>query len=317
MAEKEFQQLRFDISEKVTLHPQQPGIGTLLELNLLPDVEIKDEGQHLRIHGFLRLNGLYLGDEVHKDEQEVHLENLIREEIAYVIPVEITLPANRAEPNYVSAEVESFDYSVLSPFELQIEAILLIDGLLPEVETTEADKLAFSASPAKVAYLAEGDQNEEELPAEELVSYSPVEEEIVSKETKIDFSMPTSKEMDTSDEEEKMVAKKSPIQLQDEAIEEDHEHEDKEELFRQEKAELEEEQEGLDWIRWLVRGKGETFKPMRMVIVQKGESVEYLADRFGVSKDQLIEVNQLNSDYIEEGEILYIPQSRRIGPSGN
>ena len=35
--DREYQQLRFDISEKVRLHPQQPGIKTLVELDLYPD----------------------------------------------------------------------------------------------------------------------------------------------------------------------------------------------------------------------------------------------------------------------------------------
>lgn len=139
MSESHLAQLRFDILEKVQIHPQQAGIRSLLELDLYPDVNIEDQETHLRIHGFLRLNGTYEGDDAlppekteQSGEDEKRLTGKEIEEIAYVIPVEITLPVDRADQERITAEVEAFDYKVLSPFELQIEAVLVIDGLLPE-----------------------------------------------------------------------------------------------------------------------------------------------------------------------------------------
>lgn len=146
MTDSHLAQLRFDIMEKVQIHPQQAGIKTLLELDLFPDVNIEDQGTHLRIHGFLRLTGAYEGDEGASLQEESagggemeetdnsELGDNQAEEIAYVIPVEITLPVDRADQERITAEIEAFDYKVLSPFELQIEAVLVIDGLLPEFE---------------------------------------------------------------------------------------------------------------------------------------------------------------------------------------
>ncbi|WP_124727078.1 LysM peptidoglycan-binding domain-containing protein [Staphylospora marina] len=175
--ENPFAQLRFDISEKVRLHPQQPGIDTLLEMDLYPDVEIKDEGQHLKIQGYLRLSGTYLAS---KDSVETGAgdgerteipEEELRHELAYVIPVEITLPADRAEQNRILAEVESFDYSVLSPFELKIEAVLMIDGLIPDQKDVEAAREeeeelpevpAFSGAPARPLTIQGSEDRQEE-----------------------------------------------------------------------------------------------------------------------------------------------------------
>jgi stage VI sporulation protein D len=177
--ENQFTQLRFDISEKVRLHPQQPGIDTLLELDLYPDVEIKDEGQHLKIQGYLRLNGVYVGGEQTAEEESGALHNGRLEEetneLAYVIPVEITLPADRAEQSRISAEVETFDYEVLSPFELKIEAILMIDGLLPENSNEEEEQSGenvqkypvFSGSTAQPLTIAGEDGNKEAAEKEE------------------------------------------------------------------------------------------------------------------------------------------------------
>lgn len=177
--ENQFTQLRFDILEKVRLHPQQPGIDTLLELDLYPDVEIKDEGQHLKIQGYLRLNGVYVGEEQTAEGESGALHNggvgEETNELAYVIPVEITLPADRAEQSRISAEVETFDYEVLSPFELKIEAILMIDGLLPESSSEEEEQSGenvqkypvFSGSTAQPLTISGEDGNKEAAEKEE------------------------------------------------------------------------------------------------------------------------------------------------------
>jgi stage VI sporulation protein D len=197
--EDQFTQLRFDISEKVRLHPQQPGIDTLLELDLYPDVEIKDEGQHLKIQGYLRLNGVYVGEEQTAEEESGALHNRRVEEetneLAYVIPVEITLPADRAEQSRISAEVETFDYEVLSPFELKIEAILMIDGLLPESSHEEEEQSGenvqkypvFSGSTAQPLTIAGEDGNKEAAEKEEdpseAVAQRQAQEEEPARET--------------------------------------------------------------------------------------------------------------------------------------
>ncbi|SFJ42315.1 LysM peptidoglycan-binding domain-containing protein [Thermoflavimicrobium dichotomicum] len=335
MVEQEFQQLRFDISEKVRLHPQQPGIGTLLELDLYPDVEIKEEGQHLKIQGYLRLNGFYLGDDFKPEVHISDMEEVEREEIAYVIPVEITLPSDRAELKHISAEIESFDYSVLSPFEMKIEAMLVIDGLLPEPEK-EADELqtnepAFYAEPAQVAFHYEEPNEEEfqEADEEERITYSPIEESsepVQAQQEEKEENIRQSKEQ-TSEKERKdhLVSparantqeddQSIPNSLDKESTQAADEPKDLAEPHLEEESLDEvqaEEQQGPEWVRWLVRSREETFKPMRMVIVQKNESVDYLADRFKISTEKLIKANQLQSDYIEEGEILYIPISPQV-----
>ncbi|MDA8353957.1 MAG: LysM peptidoglycan-binding domain-containing protein [Firmicutes bacterium] len=148
MTESNHSQLRFDILETVRLHPHQEGIGNLLSLDLYPDVEIEDQGTHLKIHGYLRLNGEYVGSQEEEpspggeeEDNEAAFKQQRRqskvEEIAYVIPVEITLPADRVDADRISSEIDSFDYQVLSPFELQIEAVLTIDGLREEEQKKE------------------------------------------------------------------------------------------------------------------------------------------------------------------------------------
>jgi stage VI sporulation protein D len=56
-----------------------------------------------------------------------------------------------------------------------------------------------------------------------------------------------------------------------------------------------------------VRSKEESFVPIRMVIVQKEDSVNQIADRYAISVEQLLRMNPLQIDALEEGQILYIP----------
>lgn len=133
MTDNEQSQLRFDISEKVIFHRDQSGIDTLLSLNLTPEVHIEDLGDNVQIQGAIRLSGTYLGQTTHTESLAEVSEwdgSQTEEEIEYVIPVEITLPSERASRlEEITAEIQSFDYDVLASHELGIEAVLVIDGL--------------------------------------------------------------------------------------------------------------------------------------------------------------------------------------------
>ncbi|MBA4541404.1 MULTISPECIES: LysM peptidoglycan-binding domain-containing protein [Thermoactinomyces] len=401
--ENRFTQLRFDISEKVRLQPQQPGMNTLLELDLYPDVEIKDEGQHLKIQGYLRLNGMYIpqqeGEVEGPDHTGLHTEAFLyeeehRSELAYVIPVEITLPADRAEQAHISAEVESFDYQVLSPFELQIEAILMIDGLLPD-PNEEAEKAGsheeremddtvpeFSGAPVRPISIQseeegdvepepevvsrareqdeentsgkrvnreQGEEAEEEPEAKVLPHEVPETEEkraqrepepagkesgkkktAEEKETAFPKetvgrkeTVPEQKEVSTEEKtkekqrtepERQTIFAQSPREFWEERqkenqFEEVFETEVEEELNSGGEAPEtdQENKKQTDWIRWLVGNKEEQFVGLKIVIVQRDETIDHVAARYDVAVSQLMKLNQLQTDRLEEGQILYVP----------
>ncbi|MGA8943159.1 MAG: LysM peptidoglycan-binding domain-containing protein [Thermoactinomyces sp.] len=414
--ESQFTQLRFDISEKVRLHPHQPGIDALLELDLYPDVEIKDEGQHLKIQGYLRLNGIYASEDK-ADNQEAPLHNRLREEetneLAYVIPVEITLPADRVERSRISAEVETFDYEVLSPFELQIEAILMIDGLLPEkhaeeeqAKETEPKYPVFSGStaqpltisqnrsedhshetPDQDSHLSEEDGGAYLQPVEEPLEKQDTEDEAeqnpvaeLSPETEAETDCAQAGEKETLSrvtEDKKEKAEQSEVNIEirpspqdfrqdrqqsrvqqeetaeiptgkeemaetepelfkeevkteekqnfaadadtnvDEGQHDEEIQTDQEKYMEQAESEPEtetgsetESDERAEWIRWLVKEKEEHFVPMRMVIVQENETIDHVASKYEVSADWLVKTNRLQTDRIEPGQILQVPEKK-------
>lgn len=430
MAESNHSQLRFDILEKVRLHPQQPGIRSLLDLDLYPDVEIEDQGTHLKIHGYLRLNGEYVGGDPlpdgeggQGDIQERPSASSGTEEIAYVIPVEITLPADRVDMDQVSSEVQTFDYKVLSPFELQIEAVLTIDGLLKETEKEEdpavetVDRAATFSVPDpggmgtdgfpeqepvqdeelmnreedlepqqgeyQFVHVARSDADEQESPAEiaspeaetgeeegdgengpdpspapdqveaseeadpdeEIGAHTPEETPADQKQSEDQETSDEPKEdgktvvfrpaRPTRDREERNLSDRFLRQphaeefdfqeLNDERdkfgiermthpeSEEDTADSDGEEEAAGEAVESKEDSgeksdgTSLEWARWILGEEKEQFAKMRMVIVHKEDSIESISDRYKVPASKIMTMNQLESNLLEEGQILYLP----------
>ncbi|MFC4078405.1 LysM peptidoglycan-binding domain-containing protein [Salinithrix halophila] len=421
-----YNQLRFDILEKVRLHPQQPGIGTLLELDLYPDVEIEDQNTHLKIEGYLRLNGTYVPDEGFHlqpgedgtagegtEKGEGAISEQKKEEIAYVIPVEITLPAERADIEQIASEIESFDYKVLSPFELQIEAVLTIDGLLtemkkeeqqPDYEVVDTSKTATFTVPGPGRM--EGEEQEEaeeqqsslheELPDSENLVSEPQSEEYefvhvarydgeedskseeadsLAEEFPEELDRPTEvsshfeDEGETQEEEsaeeslpaadeertemntrpEFLIRDRGDWDGSDRYLRDPHIGEfDFQDLENNEQAkfglerlsdsgesrresttenmeetdlndrdsfpdEAEEEEKGtsLEWAQWMLKEEKDQFVKLRMVIVQKEDSLDALAERYEVPASKILHLNRLESNVLEQGQIVYIPSQPR------
>lgn len=303
LTEQQFHQLRFDICENVRLHTQQPQIKQLLELDLYPDVEITEKGDHLKIEGFLRLKGAYYGET--SDEAEVY-DGKKREELSYLIPVEITLPSDRAQLKHISAEIESFDYQVLSPFELQIDAILLIDGLMPEKEEaeeiTEQHVPMFSGSEAIHEVEEQATQSEDQ-------QHKKVE--VSGQEKQVDESASRPGNKDRSHLAAEVPEVEEPQQVDEEDVKQEgsgqQELAEEGEHVTDEALADEPEETGDDWAKWLLKEKEENFTSMRMVIVQEHDSVKKLAERYEISPSRIRQVNGLDDRELEKGEIVYIP----------
>ncbi|MFA9555975.1 stage VI sporulation protein D [Evansella sp. AB-rgal1] len=66
------------------------------------------------------------------------------------------------------------------------------------------------------------------------------------------------------------------------------------------------EENALYLTKMLTKGE-EEFSKLRMCIVQEGESLETIADRYDLELSQIIRMNRLNDERVGEGQILYIP----------
>jgi stage VI sporulation protein D len=83
----------------------------------------------------------------------------------------------------------------------------------------------------------------------------------------------------------------------------------------QESPQSEREEEPKDenalYLTKMLSGKEERFSKMRMYILQRGDSLEHICERYDISLNTLMRMNQLQQGEVSEGQIIYIPVSSR------
>ncbi|WP_059103911.1 stage VI sporulation protein D [Shouchella shacheensis] len=70
-------------------------------------------------------------------------------------------------------------------------------------------------------------------------------------------------------------------------------------------------QENALYLTKMLRNEDEQFSKWRMCIIQGTETLEHVAERYEISTAQLTRMNNLESEHLEEGQILYIPVSTK------
>ncbi|GIP22424.1 LysM peptidoglycan-binding domain-containing protein [Paenibacillus sp. J22TS3] len=109
--------LRFDIYERVHLAEETAGIQELVELEILPKIQVIPGNEYAALRGHLHVTGLYRG------EGET-------QELSHLIPVEITIPLSRVNRlEDITVEIENFDVDVLGTHSLNITGVLSLRGI--------------------------------------------------------------------------------------------------------------------------------------------------------------------------------------------
>ncbi|MBO9606629.1 MAG: LysM peptidoglycan-binding domain-containing protein [Paenibacillaceae bacterium] len=111
--------LRFDIYERVHLPEGFAGIRELDEVELLPHIQVHDDGEQTLLRGHLWLTGKYVGED---DSPGCTLE--------HYIPVEITLPKRRVrQVESIAVEIDNFDIDLLDNRSLNVTGVLSLRGI--------------------------------------------------------------------------------------------------------------------------------------------------------------------------------------------
>ncbi|MGO4349572.1 LysM peptidoglycan-binding domain-containing protein [Paenibacillus sp. MCAF9] len=112
--------LRFDVYERVHLPDDVAAIDELEEIELVPRIQVIDQGDHAVLRGQLLLSGVY--------RSQTDSENSLT--LEHWIPVEITLPMNRiSRLDDISIEIDNFDVDLLSARTLNITGVLSLRGI--------------------------------------------------------------------------------------------------------------------------------------------------------------------------------------------
>ncbi|WP_135554126.1 LysM peptidoglycan-binding domain-containing protein [Paenibacillus cymbidii] len=111
--------LRFDIYERVHLPEGFAGIRELDEVELLPHIQVHDDGEQTLLRGHLWLTGKYVGED---DSPGCTLE--------HYIPVEITLPKRRVrQVESIAVEIDNFDIDLLDNRSMNVTGVLSLRGI--------------------------------------------------------------------------------------------------------------------------------------------------------------------------------------------
>ncbi|MDQ6418637.1 LysM peptidoglycan-binding domain-containing protein [Paenibacillus sp. LHD-117] len=112
--------LRFDVYERVHLPDDVAAIDELEEIELVPRIQVIDQGDQAVLKGQLLLSGVYRS------------QNAIAGPLTleHWIPVEISLPMNRVSRlDDISIEIDNFDVDLISARTLNITGVLSLRGI--------------------------------------------------------------------------------------------------------------------------------------------------------------------------------------------
>ncbi|GKU75730.1 LysM peptidoglycan-binding domain-containing protein [Paenibacillus sp. L3-i20] len=115
--------LRFDVYERVHLPDDVAAIDELEEIELVPRIQVIDQGDQAILRGQLLLSGIYRG--------QGGIGGPLT--LEHWIPVEISLPMNRVSRlDDISIEIDNFDVDLLSARTLNITGVLSLRGITVE-----------------------------------------------------------------------------------------------------------------------------------------------------------------------------------------
>jgi stage VI sporulation protein D len=320
--------LRFSIEESVWFKRGQE-VSELISISLDPIISVEEYEQYITIRGVLQLSGEYRMAEEEEDREgadDLGAHRLVQEvatredgisELTHRFPVDITIPKNRIqnlEDVYVT--IESFDYDLAEHGRLLLTADISISGI-------------YSSHPSMLS----GEENSDELEAvQRSEEYEETEETIEEYEEEQEEAEDMAEDMFDPFE---VVARKEAYQENvEEFVEELNEDTEaapmqvelksrKEEVFEAEtKADNEEQTEmpeakkkvskrnenALYLTKIFAKEEQQDFSRLKICIVQQGDSLNKIAERYDISVQQLLRVNKLEHESdIHEGQLLYIP----------
>ncbi|WP_377888284.1 stage VI sporulation protein D [Alkalihalobacillus sp. R86527] len=334
--------LHFSVEEQVWLKKGQE-VEEVLSISLDPEISIEEYEDYVAVKGCLYLSGEYLqretdGSENEEDDSSVYRsvhEVETREDgtatIGHRFPVDITIPSSRIrklEDIYVT--VDTFDYTLCETNCLQLNADISISGIQGDASysTYEND--------SEVEYddMVEEERSSDESVWETDVKYVNNEAEepdmfpsnirtpqvdmrAQPAQQNVEYVKPEEVENETNYDLLTRMAGQSS-----EASYYNHNEESAERAYGYgAEVEQEEYEEGVEerepvreenalYLTNMLTKDEENFSKMKMCIIQPGDSLTEIAERYRVLPSHLARVNRLDEEEVSEGQILYIPVNR-------
>lgn len=265
-------------------------------------------------------------------------------EFSHRFPVDITIPNNRIQSIYdIDVIVESFDYTIPERSCIKLTAELMISGLYDtSVQEQEQEEITESIEEEQQyevvhRYQAEIQQElfeeEEEQPEDSFLfevearkhseeeekvevfpkfptfTYEEHEEPVFLQEARSEVSEPVEEEM----VEQEIVLEEAPkepvAEVETESVQEESSSSPEEQPPKTSLKQKLTKKKTMTLTEFFARKEESSDQArLKVCIVQKGDTLEVLADRYEVSVSNILKVNhlELNQD-VYEGQVLYVP----------
>ncbi|KYD33546.1 hypothetical protein B4114_2092 [Geobacillus stearothermophilus] len=334
--------LRFSLEESVWFKRGQE-VAEFLSISLDPVISVDEYDQYITIRGALELSGEFhqagegqaeADDDVFELAGYRFIQHIsVREdgisELSHRFPIDITIPKNRIrslEDVYVT--VESFDYDLDENGRLLITADISISGIseapldddLPDDE--EDDEPLFAPFESIARKEAAGE--EAFASVDDLTDEADEQPAFAADETTVSVMEPAAIRHEETEAEEEEEAKEPFLSLETETKEVSAQTEEdiasllppteaKVSIGAAKKAVEEEEtktksENALYLTKLFAKSEEKEFTKLKICIVQQGDSLDKIAERYDVTVSQLLRANDLESpDNVHEGQLLYIP----------
>jgi stage VI sporulation protein D len=327
--------LRFSVEESVWFQKGQE-VGELLSISLDPDITIQEFDQYISIRGALQLTGEYKIDEDY-NEEEFEYANLrfvnsveTREEdgisqLVHRFPVDITIPRNRiGDLEEVYVTIESFDYDLSESRNLKLVADLEISGISSQdsyeevQEEEEVEQTYNHSTKEELEPLYRSSQallHDEEIQEEYSESFDAVLAENSNTPEKEEFYQPFDVEVRKQAIEEEITQPEihysagRPAEAEVESYSAPPKQSPKSRKEEAKKQEQPKETENSLYLTKLFgREDEEEFSKLKICIVQQGDTIDSICERYNITVQQLHRVNQFSSTAdVHDGQTLYIP----------
>lgn len=349
MSQSSGQSLQFSINESVWLRDGEE-VEEILSMALEPDITIEENTHYVTIKGALRLSGEYKPTESNEEEGSIEdygrpsfrtIDEVTETDVGtslmeHRFPVDITIPSGRiADIDDVYVTVESFDYQLPEKGCIQLEAEITISGLVDEDRQEEepTPEIAdVSYDPSEVTAFASYREPENE----ETDSDSPQIE--MKQRPEEDIEQDVFENFFEDDEEEKFAKEpafrndtghyhmENPydeepdavhpyLHMEPEAVPVDSSYvNDWEEDNTDEEAHVvhtRRRNENALYLTKMLTNEEDQFTKVKVCIVQDGDSLETLSERYEVPITTILRRNRLESDSVDEGQVLYIPVTKK------
>lgn len=334
--------LRFSLEESVWFKRGQE-VAEFLSISLDPVISVDEYDQYITIRGALELSGEFhqagegqaeADDDVFELAGYRFIQHIsVREdgisELSHRFPIDITIPKNRIrslEDVYVT--VESFDYDLDENGRLLITADISISGIseapldddLPDDE--EDDEPLFAPFESIARKEAAGEETFASV--DDLTDEADEQPAFAADETTVSVMEPAAMRHEETEAEEEEEAKEPFLPLETETKEVSAQTEEdiasllppteaKVSIGAAKKAVEEEEtktksENALYLTKLFAKSEEKEFTKLKICIVQQGDSLDKIAERYDVTVSQLLRANDLEGpDNVHEGQLLYIP----------